>query len=365
MPQKSSTPRDYLSLTIKLILILSIFNAIYLQFWHIMSTNIFLLILMFLPQIFKKYQLKIPTEFEWILLAFVILTFFLGEIGGKIVPIFFGIATGMIGFMILLILYSSNQIKKNYFLIILFSFNFSVAVGFAIELAKYYLKLILGQELSTGIYTFTMTNMTYVIIGALISSTAGYIYMKRKLEILNIIVNKFKRTNPKLFAKMDSPEEILNLIKKGENERTEFKSTLRVNLHTNELDRRLEFSVLKTITAFLNSNGGTLLIGVSNKGQIIGIERDRFEDNDKFNLHLMNLIKGKIGKKYLSFISFEESTIEGKTILRIDCKKSDNQVFLRPTPQDEEFYIRAGPSTIQISGSELIGYVEQRFKRET
>ncbi|MBU2053337.1 MAG: ATP-binding protein [Nanoarchaeota archaeon] len=364
MSQKSSAPKDYLALAIKLILFLSIINAIHSQLWHIMSTNIFLLILMFIPQISKKYQLKIPIEFEWILLAFVILTFFLGELSGKIVPIFFGIATGMIGFMILLILYSSNQIKKNYFLIILFSFNFSVAIGFAIELAKYYLKLILGHELSAGIYSFTMTNMTYVIIGALISSTAGYIYMKNKLEILNIIVNKFKRTNPKLFVKTDSPEEILDLIKKGENEKTEFKSTLRVNLHTNELDRRLEFSVLKTITAFLNSNGGTLLIGVSNKGQIIGIERDRFEDNDKFNLHLMNLIKGKIGKKYLAFIDLEQILIEEKTILKIDCRRSDQQVFLRPTPQEEEFYIRAGPSTIQISGSELIGYVGQRFRKD-
>ncbi|MBR9702025.1 ATP-binding protein [Candidatus Pacearchaeota archaeon] len=364
MPKKSSSIGDYLSLAIKLILILSILNAIYSQFWHIMSTNIFLLILMFVPQIFKKYKLKIPREFEWLLLVFVILTFFLGEIGGKIIPIFFGIATGMIGFMILLILYSSNQIKKNYFLIILFSFNFSVAIGFLIELAKFYLKLILGHELHTGIYAFTMMNMTYVIIGAAIASVFGYIYMKRKVKVFNRIVDKFKRTNPKLFTKTDSPEEILEIIKKGENAKTEFKSTLRVNLHTNELDRRLEYSVLKTLTALLNSNGGTLLIGVANNGKIIGIERDRFENNDRFNLHLMNLIKAKIGKKYLSFISFEQVLIEGKTVLKIDCRRSNEQVFLRPTPQDEEFYIRAGPSTIRISGSELIGYVGDRFRKE-
>nr|MBI4156120.1 hypothetical protein [Candidatus Woesearchaeota archaeon] len=166
----------YLSLAIKLILILSIINAINNQFWYIMSTNIFLLILMFIPQIVKRYQIKIPAEFEWTLLVFVIFTLFLGKISGIIVPIFFGVAIAMIGFMILAILYSNNQIKKDYFLIILFTFSFTITFGFLLELLKYYLKIFLGQEISLGIYKFSMQNMTFVIIGAAISSIMGYIY---------------------------------------------------------------------------------------------------------------------------------------------------------------------------------------------
>ena len=123
--------RDYLSLSIKIILLISIINAIYNQLWHIMSTHIFLFILMFIPEITKKYELKIPKSFEWALLFFVILTLFLGKVGGIITPIIFGITVGFIGLMILAILYSSNQIKKNYFLIILFSFrNKSSSCGF-------------------------------------------------------------------------------------------------------------------------------------------------------------------------------------------------------------------------------------------
>ena len=66
----------------------------------------------------------------------------------------------------------------------------------------------------------------------------------------------------------------MRLIKRGENEKIEFKSTLRINLHTKEQDKKVENSVLKTIVAFLNSEGGTLLIGVSDCGEIIGIEKD-------------------------------------------------------------------------------------------
>lgn len=357
--------QNYLSLAIKLILILSIINAIFNQLWHVMSTNIFLLILMFIPQIFKKYEIKIPGGFEWALLAFVILTLFLGKIGGIIIPIFFGIAIAFIGFMILAILYSGNQIKKNYFLIILFSFSFTVAFGFLLELLKYYLKIFLGHELTPGIYKFSMQNMTFVIIGAIIASIIGYIYMKSEKGIVRKILGKIAKKNPKIFLKkIDLPEEILKLIKKGEGEKIEFKSTLRTNLHTKEFDKKIELSVLKTITAFLNSDGGTLLIGVSNNREILGIEQDKFENTDKFNLHLTNLIKEKIGKKHLHLIKIQDVLVEGKTIVKINCEKSKTPVFLRLASNEEEFYIRSGPSSIQTKASELVEYVERRFEKK-
>jgi uncharacterized membrane protein len=96
-------------------------------------------ILVFAPQIVKKYEIKIPSEFEWVILIFSITTIFLGKAGGIITPIIFGVAIAIIGFMVLSMLYSSHQIKKNHFLITLFSFTFAVSLGFIIEIAKYYL----------------------------------------------------------------------------------------------------------------------------------------------------------------------------------------------------------------------------------
>ena len=322
-------------------------------------------ILLFTPQIIRrKYKIKIPPEFEIILFLFIILTFFIGKIKGIVSPIFFGISIGLIAFLILLILYSSNQIKKNYFLIILFSFNFAVAFGFAIELMKFYLKLILNQELETGIYFFTMVNMSYVTIGAAISSLIGYLYMKEKINIITKIVDKFKKINPEIFSKTDSPEEIMKIIEKGENEKTEFKSTLRVNIHTNDIDKKIEYSILKTISSFLNTKGGTLLIGVSDDGKITGIEKDRFENSDKFSLHLTNLIREKIGKQYLDLIENQLISFEEKTILKLECLQSNKSIFLKNPSGEEEFYIRAGPSSTQIRGRELIEYIEKRFRKE-
>ena len=352
----------YISLAIKVILIASIINSIYFQLWHLTSISIFLLILIFIPQIIKKsHEIKTPIEFEFLLLIFVITSLIFGKIGGIITPIFFGIATSLIGFMIMLLLYSTNQIKKNYFLIMLFAFNFAIALGFGIEFLKYILKILLGHELSIGLYKHSMRNMMYVIIGATISAITGFIYMKNKKGFINQIVKKFTRSNPELFSKTDFPEEILEIIKNGEDEKTEFKSTIRINIHTGEIDRKIEHAIVKTIASFLNSKGGILLIGVSDTGEILGTKKDRFENNDKLSLHLTNLINEKIGKNYALLIKFQLIQVEAKTVIKIDCKKNDKPVFIKNPSGEEEFYIRVGPSSTQIKASELVEYIKKKF----
>jgi predicted HTH transcriptional regulator len=65
------------------------------------------------------------------------------------------------------------------------------------------------------------------------------------------------------------------LIKRGESKSLEFKSTLRWSLKENRRDDKgVTHAALKTIAAFLNTEGGDLLIGVADDGSIVGIERD-------------------------------------------------------------------------------------------
>jgi len=354
---------DYLSLSIKLILLISLTNSIYNHLWHLVSTNIFLLVLMFAPRMVSNHEIKFPPKFEWLLLIFVFSTIFMGKISGIVTPIIFGIAIAMIGFMILAILYSSNQIKKNYFLIILFSFNFAVSLGFGIELLKYYLKLLLNQPISSSLYAYSMQTMTFVIVGALISAIMGYIYMKYKKGFLGKLMKNFKDNNPTLFKnKEEFEKEVLETIKKPEDERLEFKSTLRANIYTGEIDRKIEHSALKTLVAFMNSKGGSLFLGVTDDKKVLGIEEDKFPNTDKFLLHLTNLIKEKIGKKHTHLIDLGTIKIGDRTIVEVICKKSSKPVFLKMNPQQEEFFLRVGPSTMKMEGSELVEYIVKRFR---
>lgn len=362
--QNSARIKTPLSIIIRLILILSIGYAIYYNLWRILFINILLLIVIFIPSILKKQDIEIPPEIEIILFAFVIISFFLGEIRGLVIQIFFGLALGFVGFSLMLILYKSSKTKPNYFFIFIFSLSFSLALGTLSEIAKYYLKLFLKNEINLGDYRYAVTSLTFVLAGALVACLIGYIYMKyHKIPFMRKFVHRFKTKNPNLFIeKTDSPEEVLELIKKGESEKVEFKSTLRTNLHTNEIDRKMELSALKTIAAFLNTEGGTLLIGVSDPGNILGIERDHFISNDKFNLHFTNLVKEHIGNEYLPYLHSELILLENKNILKVDCMKSEKPVFLKFN-KFEEFYMRLGAATVQITGSKLIDYINNKFRK--
>jgi len=64
---------------------------------------------------------------------------------------------------------------------------------------------------------------------------------------------------------------VAELVARGESDRVEFKSTARINLHTGAKDERMEQVVAKTVGAFLNAEGGTLLIGVDDAGQALGL----------------------------------------------------------------------------------------------
>ena len=56
-------------------------------------------------------------------------------------------------------------------------------------------------------------------------------------------------------------------------------------------DEIITHAVIKTIAAFLNSDGGTLLIGVTDAGETCGVEHDQFDSTDKFLLFLTDKLK--------------------------------------------------------------------------
>lgn len=151
------------------------------------------------------------------------------------------------------------------------------------------------------------------------------------------------------------------LIRSGENANLEFKSSLRWNIIAKRPDKAIEHSALKTIVAFLNTEGGTLLIGVEDSGNILGIDVDQFPNEDKFLLHFTNIVSERIGKHYVGQIRSELKEIQGKKIFRVDCSPSSNAVFLKGGP-GEEFYIRNGPSSSLLSTSEVLEYSRKHFR---
>jgi CRP-like cAMP-binding protein len=152
------------------------------------------------------------------------------------------------------------------------------------------------------------------------------------------------------------------LLRQGEGERLEFKSTLRMNLHTSKFDKEIEHAVLKTLAAFLNTEGGTLLVGVDDKATVLGLAPDQFTNIDRMMLHLTRLVSDRISMNHMSFISCYPDSVDQKELLRIDVSPADVPAYLEHNGE-ERFYIRTGPSTIHLRTSELYDYLRKRFYR--
>jgi len=274
------------------------------------------------------------------------------------------IAMGFVGLTIFHILNRTGYVKSSPVVFLFFTFCFAFTLGALWELFEFIIDNLFGFGLQLGLVD-TMKDMTIDLIGALIVSFSGYLRLRSgkddffSTSLFNFLNDYFNFTNSKVSRTL-TPNFIEEIVAKGESGKLEFKATLRRNLYTRDFDKNMEHSVLKTIVAYLNSHGGTLLVGVGDSGKSIGIEEDKFSSKDKLELYFSSMLKNHLGNGVLPCIRYEVYPYKGKSILKIDCLPSNKRVFLKWFDQ-EEFYIRHGPSSLKLAGGDLIDYVRYRF----
>jgi len=184
---------------------------------------------------------------------------------------------------------------------------------------------------------------------------------ERRERIASVVRDAYGRFDEGKTSETAAVTNIRALIEEGENTMTEFKSTLRRNLHTGQNDVKMEHSVLKTVAGFLNSKGGgMLLIGLSDDGVAIGIEADAFPNEDKMFLHLNNLIKDRIGAKHMLYIHPHFDEHDDKRVLVVECQPARSPVYVKEG-NEERFYIRSAAATVELKGSQAQDFIAQRF----
>jgi type I restriction enzyme M protein len=178
---------------------------------------------------------------------------------------------------------------------------------------------------------------------------------------LSSTVNFLNKTNAK--------EELLNLIRKGEDSSVEFKESFSWDLKRTEKDQKykpmkegdIEKSSLKTIVGFLNATGGVLFIGVADDKTIKGIdgEINKFHsnDNDQFLLHFKNKLKHKIGEGFYTYIQAKIETLDEKLVLVVKCTSSHQPCFF----DNETLYVRTNPATDALKGRDMWDYLNSHF----
>ncbi|QGY40679.1 hypothetical protein GM415_11275 [Pseudodesulfovibrio cashew] len=155
-----------------------------------------------------------------------------------------------------------------------------------------------------------------------------------------------------------TPGDVLRLIAEGESSTLEFKQTLRFNLKSGKNGKEIEHASLKTVAGFLNSEGGNLLIGVADSGEVAGFSEDNFANEDKALLHFNNLVNQQIGTEFSRYIDTAVLEVQGRQVLCVHCIPAGAPAIL-DNGKSEEFYVRSGPASRQLTLSQFYEWLKR------
>jgi len=252
-----------------------------------------------------------------------------------------------------------------------------LAMFFSTELGKKLISALSTGTLRTGIYAKDLEKLPIPV--PTVDEQRAVLDAKRRIDELAALLRRVEdelaanpenipevnqRVVPMLQAlgQLSAADEVRELIRGGESKSLEFKQTLSLDVRKQPQSKEayIEEAALKTIVAFLNSDGGDLLVGVSDGGELLGlgaeIERLHQSNTDKFLLHLKNLLR-RIGEQHYPLINQRLVVVAGAQILWVRCAPAARPVFL----DDEAFFVRTNPATDKLTGRKMFEYIKNRF----
>ena len=128
--------------------------------------------------------------------------------------------------------------------------------------------------------------------------------------------------------------------------------------------RRPDFIVV-TATDPETGGGGDLFIGVADDGSIVGLEKDKLNDNDKFMRYLAQVVRDGLGPRAGTCIDPRVQIVDGKDVCMVSCRRSPDPVFLAwkgtEAVEGGDFFVRNGPTTVKLSLADTQKYLRNQF----
>ena len=129
-----------------------------------------------------------------------------------------------------------------------------------------------------------------------------------------------------------------------------------------QVQKYLEFLVMKTIASFLNTRGGTLVIGVhefANNKEVVGIDREEFDSDDQYQRHFIQQLNNAFSALTVSqYISTEVTKINDISVLVIKCEKTRGKEIIY---LNDVVYVRTGPRIDQLSTKEVVDLFKDKL----
>jgi hypothetical protein len=175
----------------------------------------------------------------------------------------------------------------------------------------------------------------------------------------------FRRRNT-LIHQLESElgKDLAALIRRGEDDGLEFKSSFRFDYRQRKVNKALEAVIMKTLAGFMNAQGGSLLIGVADDGSITGLESDyqtlNRKDSDGYTQLLMSTVADKLGTPACRLLRVLFHRLDDKEVCRILVLPSPVPVYAKEDNQSK-FYIRTGSGTREMGIQEAVGFIKTKW----
>ncbi|WP_339895812.1 ATP-binding protein [uncultured Algibacter sp.] len=201
-------------------------------------------------------------------------------------------------------------------------------------------------------FSFNMKGMSTLLtlLGGILGLVSGFFWsqLKKKDSLINVQQRLLQR-------------DIAEIIADGENEKVEFKSSIRYDYFRKATNRDLEIVIAKTIVGFMNTKGGKLIIGVDDEGNTLGLENDyktlKHKNKDGYERAIFRIISTQLGHEacFSNHISFY--VINEKEICVVDIEPSKEPVYVNDGTSTT-FYVRTGNATYPLTVKETVDYLK-------
>tara|TARA_R110000868_G_scaffold107999_2_gene295125 strand:- start:84 stop:866 length:783 start_codon:yes stop_codon:yes gene_type:complete len=200
--------------------------------------------------------------------------------------------------------------------------------------------------------SFEMRGMSILLtlLGGFLGLVSGFFWsqLKKKNNLISLQQRLLQR-------------DIAEIIADGENEKVEFKSSIRYDYFKKVTNRDLELVIAKTIVGFMNAKGGKLIIGVDDDGNILGLEKDfktlKHKNRDGYEREIFRIISTQLGHEacFSNHISFY--VVNEKELCVVDIEPSKEPVYVNDGTSTT-FYVRTGNATYPLTVKETVDYLK-------
>lgn len=153
-----------------------------------------------------------------------------------------------------------------------------------------------------------------------------------------------------------------------EGQHLEKKETLSWNVRSEQRDKAVEHSAIKTVAGFLNADGGVLYIGVSDDGVPTGVEPDLRVlnmDLDRYELHLRGLLTKNLGDATVSTaVAIRFHPVDEKSVCEVRVDRSPYPAYIPDKNGVLTLFVRSGNQTKALPIDEAVKYIDAHFSGE-